>query len=243
MAVTVIVCMPRPTSVPAAGLWLSVRLVSQLSLAVTPPSTFGIGAWQLALALAPVPAGQFTVGGVASTTVKATTHSAQLLAASFTVTVIGCEAAPVTALPGSGLCVITKSAAAVRSSEDFTRTNSRTSGAAAWQVSPAVVLCAATSAHAITGGVVSAVRVSSNRQPSNATALPQLRSATYKVQAPAGLVPLNWLKKASRCRLVEVTCAGSSRRASGTHGPSKVASLRGPPKGTKSVPKIVSRYR
>src|SRR5438552_17888645 len=41
VAVTVIVFVPRPTSVPAAGLWFSLIAPAavQLSLTVTPPST------------------------------------------------------------------------------------------------------------------------------------------------------------------------------------------------------------
>src|SRR5205085_12661069 len=72
VAVTVIVCAPNPTSVPAAGNWLKVipLVALQLSLTVTPPNTFGTAAWQLASALALVGAGQLTVGTVASVTVK-----------------------------------------------------------------------------------------------------------------------------------------------------------------------------
>jgi len=64
------VCVPRPTSVPAVGLCDLVKEGAgvQLSKAVTPPLTSGISAWQLALAETVVPAGQVTVGGVLSTT-------------------------------------------------------------------------------------------------------------------------------------------------------------------------------
>src|SRR5205823_11985465 len=50
VAVTVIVCGPGPTSVPAAGLWFKlIALVAlQLSLTVTPASTSGTAAWQFA---------------------------------------------------------------------------------------------------------------------------------------------------------------------------------------------------
>src|SRR5205823_13043078 len=50
VAVTVIVCGPGPTSVPAAGLWFRlIALVAlQLSLTVTPASTSGTAAWQFA---------------------------------------------------------------------------------------------------------------------------------------------------------------------------------------------------
>src|SRR5438874_5646341 len=64
VAVTVIVWAPRPTSVPAAGDWLKVipLVPLQLSLAVTPPNTFGTVAGQPASALALVGAGQVTPG-------------------------------------------------------------------------------------------------------------------------------------------------------------------------------------
>src|SRR5438128_4166057 len=90
VAVTVIVFVPRPTSVPAAGDWLKVIAPAavQLSLAVTPPKTLGTAAWQLASALAPGAAEQATLGGVMSVTVKKFEHDALLPAASVAVTVI-----------------------------------------------------------------------------------------------------------------------------------------------------------
>src|SRR5881394_3714670 len=50
VAVTVIVCGPTPTSVPAAGDWLKVIALAalQFSLTVTPLRTLGTAAWQLA---------------------------------------------------------------------------------------------------------------------------------------------------------------------------------------------------
>src|SRR2546425_9358413 len=53
LTVTVIVCGPRPTSVPTAGVWVFVREPEavQLSVAVTPEVKSGTGAWQLPLAL------------------------------------------------------------------------------------------------------------------------------------------------------------------------------------------------
>src|SRR5207237_3556075 len=73
VAVTVIVCGPSPTVVPAAGLWVIMIDAEgvQLSKAVTPPVTSGIAAWQLPSADAVVGAGQLTVGRVVSPTVKA----------------------------------------------------------------------------------------------------------------------------------------------------------------------------
>ena len=51
VAVTVIVCVPRPTDVPASGFCLTVTGPGQASLAVA--ATAGMGAWQLASARAP----------------------------------------------------------------------------------------------------------------------------------------------------------------------------------------------
>src|SRR6266513_1791472 len=73
VAVTVITCVPRPTSVPAAGDWLKVIpwVPLQLSLEHTPPNTSGTAARQLVPALALLGAGQLSVGGVLSVTVTA----------------------------------------------------------------------------------------------------------------------------------------------------------------------------
>ena len=72
VAVTVIVCVPNPSSVPAAGAWLRViELVpTQLPLAVTPLNTLGTAAWQFPSALAPGTAEQITVGTVLFVTVN-----------------------------------------------------------------------------------------------------------------------------------------------------------------------------
>jgi hypothetical protein len=50
----------------------------QLSLMVTPANTLGIAAWQLAFALALVAAGQVTLGGVVSLTMKVVVQVALL---------------------------------------------------------------------------------------------------------------------------------------------------------------------
>ena len=73
----------------------------QLSLTVTPAKTFGTAAWQLAPALALVAAGQITVGGLLSVTVKVVVQLALLPAASVAVTVIVCGPAP-TSVPAAG---------------------------------------------------------------------------------------------------------------------------------------------
>src|SRR5207249_10258841 len=72
VAVTVITCVPNPTSVPAAGDWLkAIPLVPlQLSLALTPPNTSGTAARQFVPALTLIGAGQVTVGAVSSVTVN-----------------------------------------------------------------------------------------------------------------------------------------------------------------------------
>ena len=73
----------------------------QLSLAVTPPNTFGTAAWQLPSALALVGAGQLTVGTVVSFTVKVVAQVALFPAASVAVTVIVCAPNP-TSVPAAG---------------------------------------------------------------------------------------------------------------------------------------------
>jgi len=104
VAVTAMVCAPRPTIVPAAGDGLRVIafVPLQLSLAVTPLNTFGTAAWQLAPALALVGAGQLTVGTAVSVTVKVVVQVALLPAASVAVTVIVVVPGP-TSVPAAGL--------------------------------------------------------------------------------------------------------------------------------------------
>src|SRR5439155_638453 len=103
VAVTVIVCVPNPTRVPAAGLWLKVipLVPLQLSLALTPLNTSGTAARQLVPALALEGAGQITVGAVSSVTVKVVVQVALLVAASVAVTVITCTPNP-TSVPAAG---------------------------------------------------------------------------------------------------------------------------------------------
>src|SRR5437867_3340955 len=91
VAVTVIVCVPTPTSVPAVGDWLKVipLVPLQLSLALTPPNTSGTAARQFVPALTLVGAGQLTVGTAVLFTVNVVVQVALLVAASV-VTVITC---------------------------------------------------------------------------------------------------------------------------------------------------------
>ena len=104
VAVTVIRCVPRPTSVPAVGDWLKVMplVPLQLSLALTPLKTSGTAARQLPPAVALEGAGQITVGTVSSVTVKVVVQVALLVAASVAVTVITCVPKP-TSVPAAGL--------------------------------------------------------------------------------------------------------------------------------------------
>ena len=103
VAVTVIVCGPEPTKVPATGDCVKVIALAavQLSLTVTPLRMLGIAAWQLAPTLPVVGAGQTTVGGVLSMTVKVVVQEALLPAASVAVTVIVCGPRP-TSVPAAG---------------------------------------------------------------------------------------------------------------------------------------------
>src|SRR5438128_3626949 len=80
VAVTVIVCAPKPTSVPAAGDWLRVIAEGalQLSLTVTPLNTLGTAAWQVPSLLASGIAEQVTIGAAASLTVTVKLHSSVL---------------------------------------------------------------------------------------------------------------------------------------------------------------------
>ena len=71
----------------------------QLSLALA--ATFGTAAWQFASALAPGTAGQTTLGGVVSVTVKLVVQEELLPAASVAVTVIVCAPRP-TIVPAVG---------------------------------------------------------------------------------------------------------------------------------------------
>ena len=75
--------------------------LEQLSLAVTPLKMLGTAAWQFASALALVAAGQVTVGGVLSVTVKLVVQVELLPAASVAVTVMVCEPKP-TSVPAAG---------------------------------------------------------------------------------------------------------------------------------------------
>jgi hypothetical protein len=74
----------------------------QPSLTVTPPKTFGIGAWQLPSAFAAGTAEQFTLGAVLSVTVNVVAQVALLPTSSVAVTVIVCSPTP-TSVPAAGL--------------------------------------------------------------------------------------------------------------------------------------------
>src|ERR671922_177007 len=127
------VCVPRPTSVPAAGDCLSVMslVAVQLSLTVTPPSTFGTAASQLPSALASGVAEQSTLGSVVSVTVKVVLQVLVLPARSTAVTVIVCTPRP-TSVPAAGDWLSVMSLVAVQLS--LTVTPPSTLGTAAWQL-------------------------------------------------------------------------------------------------------------
>src|SRR5207249_2865665 len=103
MAVTVMVWVPNPTSVPAAGDWLKVIALGalQASLTLTPLNTLGTAAWQLLSAFAPDQGGQTTVGGVPSATVKVVVQFVLFPTASVAVTVMVWVPTP-TSVPGAG---------------------------------------------------------------------------------------------------------------------------------------------
>src|SRR5438876_824533 len=103
VAVTVITCVPNPTSVPAAGDWLKVipLVPLQLSFALTPPKTSATAPRPYVPSLALVVSGQLTVGAVSSVTVKVVVQVALLFAASVAVTVITCVPHP-TSVPAAG---------------------------------------------------------------------------------------------------------------------------------------------
>jgi hypothetical protein len=125
-------------------------LVPQLSLAVTPLNTFGTSAWQSSSALATGTAGQLTLGGVVSITVKIVSQVAVLPAASVAVTVIVCGPGP-SKVPTGGSWLRMIALVAVQFS--LTVTPARTFGIAAWQLP--LALASGTAGQITTGTVVS----------------------------------------------------------------------------------------
>src|SRR5918996_310843 len=109
----------------------------QPSLTVTPLSTFGTAAWQLASALAVAGAGQLTTGGAPSVTVKVVVQVALLPAASVAVTVIVCTPTP-TSVPAAGDWVRMIALAGVQPS--LTVTPLSTFATAAWQLASALAV-------------------------------------------------------------------------------------------------------
>src|SRR5712672_3431335 len=155
VAVTVIVCTPNPTSVPAVGSWLKVipLVPLQLSVALTPTNTSGTAARQLVCALALVGAGQITAGAVASVTVKVVAQVALLVAASVAVTVITCTPNP-TSVPAAGSWLKVMPLVPLQLSVALTPL--KTSGTAARQFVPALTLLGAGQ---LTAGAVASVTV------------------------------------------------------------------------------------
>src|SRR5438034_8189147 len=93
VTVAIIVCWPRPSSVPGAGLWLMTNKLAggQLSAAVTEDNTLGTAAWQSAATGTVSREGALRiVGGVVSATANESVPAVRLPEASVTVTMIGC---------------------------------------------------------------------------------------------------------------------------------------------------------
>src|SRR6266542_4252171 len=103
VAVTVIVFVPKPSSVPAAGDWLTLiaPVGVQPSLTVTPLRMFGTAAWQVPSTLTFGIAEQVTTGAVVSVTVNSVVQGPLLPTASVAVTVIVCVPKP-TSVPAAG---------------------------------------------------------------------------------------------------------------------------------------------
>jgi hypothetical protein len=109
----------------------------QLSLTLTPPSTLGTGAWQLASALAAGTAEQIGRGAELSVTVKVVVQLALLPASSVAVAVIVCVPTA-TSVPGVGVWLNVIVPATVQPSLTVTPPN--TLGTAAWQAPSALTL-------------------------------------------------------------------------------------------------------
>ena len=105
IAVSVIVCGPKPTSVPAVGDCVIVTPL-QLSVATTLVTKFGTAAWHELFADADCGGAQVVItGGVVSSTVNVVVHVAELLEPSVTVIVTVCGPRP-TNVPMRGDCVM-----------------------------------------------------------------------------------------------------------------------------------------
>src|SRR5437016_4591217 len=191
VAVTVIVWVPRPTSVPAAGDWLKVIALAalQASLTLTPPITLGTAAWQFPSALAPGTAEQITVGAVVSLTVKVAVQLALLPASSVAMTLIECVPRP-TSVPAAGDWLKVIALAALQAS--LTLTPPITLGRAAWQFPSAL---APGTAEQITVGAVLSVTVKVVVQvallPASSVAMTLIECVPRPTSVPAAG---DWLK-------------------------------------------------
>src|SRR6266568_2869713 len=158
-SVTVMVMrvLPNAAGEPARGDCDFTRAAAgvQLSDATNCASRSGTSAWHWSLADTVKLAGQTTVGGVVSTTVKVVVQVAGLPAASVTVMVIGIVP-QVTNVPATGTCAFSKEAAGVQLSAALSV--ARKSGTSAWPLLSAETVNPA--GQTMVGGVVSAtVRV------------------------------------------------------------------------------------
>src|SRR6266566_1363701 len=210
VAVTVITCVPRPTSVPAAGDWLKVipLVPLQLSLALTPPSTSGTAARQFVPALTLVGAGQITVGAVSSVTVRVVVHVALLVAASVAVTVIVCTPNP-TSVPAVGSWLKVIPLVPLQLSVALTPAN--TSGTAARQLVSALALVGAGQ---ITVGAVASVTV--NVCTPNPTCVPAVGLwlkviPLVPLQLSLALTPLKTSGTAARQFVPALTLVGAGQ--------------------------------
>src|SRR3989442_147705 len=155
VAVTLIVCVPTATGVPAAGDWLKLIAPGPLqpSLTLTPPLTSGTAPWQVPSALTLGTAEQITLGAVLSVTVKVVAQVALVPAASVAVTLIVCVPTA-TGVPAAGDWL--KLIAPGPLQPSLTLTPPLTSGTAPWQVPSALTLG---TAEQITLGAVLSVTV------------------------------------------------------------------------------------
>src|SRR3989441_809004 len=154
MTCKVTVVTPRPTSVPAAGLWVIRSGADPLQSVATRPLLVksGTGAWQTPLAKALWLEAQVVItGGVLSVTVKVAVQVDSLFAASMTCKVTVVTPRP-TSVPAAGLWLICSGADPLQSVA--TRPLVVKSGTGAWQTPLAKALWL--EAHVvITGGILS----------------------------------------------------------------------------------------
>src|SRR5216683_802462 len=150
----VIVVTPKPTSVPAAGIWVICSGADPLQSVATRPLVVksGTGAWQRPSAKALWLEAQVVItGGMLSVTVKVAVQVDSLFAASLTCKVTGVTPKP-TSVPAAGVWVICSGADPLQSAA--TRPLVVKSGTGAWQRPSAKALWLEAQV-VITGGMLS----------------------------------------------------------------------------------------